>query len=148
TRNTYFRVWSTAAQPAGYPDTIRIVGTPSSPANPLNAEAVVDQGHADVATIGYTAQQDLKRRYPDRVWTSPAIGTHFVLLNTHVPPFNNPLARRAVAYALSDEPAFGKAFIGSPSCTLVPPDWPGQSGGCAGRRNRSKARRLVHRSGT
>jgi peptide/nickel transport system substrate-binding protein len=145
TRNPHFdHVWSTAAQPPGYPDRIRLVVAPSSAA----VKAVQD-GHANVADIGQTDVTGLRVSYPGQVIPGPVTGTNYLALNGQVPPFNNPLARRAVADAFNNDPQLARILGATPSCSQIPPDWPGAPAqNCAGQPNRTLASQLVGKSGT
>jgi YVTN family beta-propeller protein len=145
TRNNYFHVWSTAAQPPGYPDRIRYVSAPNSAA----AVKAVQDGHADIADLGQTDVTALRVSYPGQVSSGPVTGTYDLALNAHVPPFNNPLARRAVAEAFTNDPDLSRILGGTPSCSQIPPDWPGAPAqDCAGLPNRTLATQLVGESGT
>jgi peptide/nickel transport system substrate-binding protein len=144
-RNPFFHRWSSSAQPDGYPDVIRWVPEPS-PAAAL--DDIVD-GRVDVhlrdGTAGAVA---LRTRYPGLLHIPSVAITKFVVLNPAVPPFNNPTARRAVAYALSADPVIARLSHDRAACRLAPRGYPGYSPGCAYRRDLAKARRLVVRSGT
>ena len=157
-RNPYFRQWSYAAQPAGYPSVIRYerVGSQSrrnrrsSPAGP---------------TWRYYRSGDdrsLAVRYPARVYFGLKLGTGYASLNTRLPPFTNIKARQAVNYAIDrariiqlDHAAPGQDTA---ACQMLPPDFPGHQGYCpyttgAGDGawhgpDMAKARRLVRESGT
>ena len=140
-RNPYFQVWSAAAQPDGYPDAIEWISVKSSVDE-------VQAGKADVALLSPDEAARLAPNYPDRLKTDPTFGTHFLVLNSKVPPFNNRLARIAVAYAFTDDAVIARLEGGTPACTLVPPNWPGQQNDCPYPANRAKADALVRRSGT
>jgi peptide/nickel transport system substrate-binding protein len=157
-RNPYFHVWSTAAQPAGYPDRI-VLETGYSAAS---AEAQVADGHADLVWGGVPGAdaQRLSPRYGSRLHNSPGNRTDYLFLNAKAPPFNNPDARRAVAYAL-DRGALATAADGpsQPTCQLIPPSFAGYQpycpftvgGGADGKwtgPDLDTAKNLVRRSGT
>lgn len=130
-RNPYFREWSGAAQPAGYPDRI-VFDTGLS-----QAEAVrhVVDGRADVVWQGVSDDRapGLQAEYPTQLHTVPGIFMNYVYLNTAMPPFDNRDARRAVAYALNrhdlaDDPRVH--VPGRTTCQVLPPDFPGYDPYC------------------
>jgi peptide/nickel transport system substrate-binding protein len=159
-RNRYFRQWSAAAQPAGFPEQI-IVRTNYSPASQV---AAVEHGRTDLAwDPAPTAElTSLRQDFPTQIQKNPLASTHFLWLNVHRPPFDNLLARQAFNYAinrgaLSAQDAEG--LPGRPTCQLLPPDFPGYAQYCpytldpvaSGRwlaPDLSKARALVRQSGT
>ena len=120
TRNPYFREWSPAAQPAGYPDRIvvRVDGTPSADI------AAVLKGQADWTFDQPTASQrtEIQLRSPSLLHTEPAGGTDWIDLNTHAPPFNDLRARQALNFAI-DRNAIVKLYGGPaeaiPTCQII-----------------------------
>ena len=148
-RNPHFpqnHPWSVAAQPAGYVNEIRWVPEPTMKA----AVAATLAGRVDVAYPDISALDMLTVAQRARQLHIPVGSgkTNFVVLNAAVPPFNNPTARRAAAYALTADPGIARIMNDYPACTFVPPHYPGYSPGCAYRRNLAKARQLVIKSGT
>ena len=157
-RNPYFRQWSYAAQPAGYPSAIRYVRM----AGLSRQEAAVIAGRADLALLLFGDDGSLAVRYPARVHVGFRLGTGYASLNTRLPPFTNLKARQAVNYAIDrariiqlDHDAPGEDTA---ACQMLPPDFPGYQGYCpytadAGDGawhgpDMAKARRLVRESGT
>ena len=157
-RNPYFRQWSYAAQPAGYPSVIRY----ERMAGLSRQESAVIAGRADLALLLSGDDQSLAVRYPARVHVGLRLGTGYASLNTRLPPFTNIKARQAVNYAIDrariiqlDHAAPGQATA---TCQMLPPDFPGHQGYCpyttgAGDGawhgpDMAKARRLVRESGT
>jgi YVTN family beta-propeller protein len=130
-RNPYFRQWSYAAQPAGYPSVIHF----DRVAGPARQESAVIGGRADLMTATYSTNgQSLATRYPARVRTSLKLATEFLFLNTRQPPFTSLKARRAVNYAIDrarilqlSHLAPGQAAV---TCQLLPADFPGHHGYC------------------
>jgi YVTN family beta-propeller protein len=130
-RNPYFRQWSYAAQPAGYPSVIRF----DRVAGPARQESAVIAGRADLMTATYSSNgQSLATRYPARVHTSLKLATEFLFLNTRLPPFNSLKARQAVSYAIDrgrilqlSHLAPGQAAV---TCQILPADFPGHQGYC------------------
>jgi peptide/nickel transport system substrate-binding protein len=157
-RNPYFRQWSYAAQPAGYPSVIRYERV----AGLSRREAAVIAGRADLALLLSSDDQSLAVRYPARVHVGLGLQTGYVSLNTRLPPFTNIKARQAVNYAIDrariiqlEDAAPGQVTA---TCQMLPPDFPGHKGYCpytAGAGDgawhgpdMAKALRLVRESGT
>jgi YVTN family beta-propeller protein len=158
-RNPYFRQWSYAAQPAGYPNVIRF----DRVAGPARQESAVIAGRADLMTATYSSNgQSLATRYPARVHTSLKLATEFLFLNTRQPPFTSLKARQAVNYAIDrarilqlSHLAPGQAAV---TCQLLPADFPGHRSYCPyttgtkdgiwHRPDMAKARRLAKDSHT
>ena len=156
-RNPYFRQWSYAAQPAGYPSVIRYELVAGQSAR----ESAVIAGRADLAAVD-NDDQSLAVQYPARVHPGLKLGTNYVFLNTRQPPFTSRKARQAVSYAI-DRAAILQLFHFAPgqaavTCQILPPDFPGHQKYCpytAGAGDGSwhgpdmvKARRLARESGT
>jgi ABC-type transport system substrate-binding protein/DNA-binding SARP family transcriptional activator/streptogramin lyase len=153
-RNPYFRQWSYAAQPAGYPDVIRFVKARSS------ASGIADilAGRADVMLFfgDEATNVHLRARYPKQFHEEPWFQTHYLTLNVHASPFDQVGTRRAVNYAF-DRRKFVKILGGEvaaqPTCQILPPGFPGYIHYCpyAGADfapDVSSARALVAASGT
>jgi len=164
-RNPYFKRWSFAAQPDGYPDVIRWLKVTDDRAA---SKAVID-GRADVAGLTEVEARwrtpglvdELKVRYPAQVHSGLSVGTGFMYLNASVPPFNSLKARRAINYAVDRrkmvELAGGPSVAGE-TCQMLPPNFPSHSWHCPyttgpadGRYHGpdlAKAQELVEASGT
>jgi YVTN family beta-propeller protein len=125
-RNPYFRPWSTAAQPPGYPDRI-IWRLEVSPAAGLSD---VLAGRADVLDSGAPAQQAdlLATRDPTLLHPDPFPATEAIFLNTTRQPFTSLAVRQAVALATdrarlaADE---GPTLTAPVTCQILPPGMPG-----------------------
>jgi peptide/nickel transport system substrate-binding protein len=158
-RNPYFRSWSAAAQPPGYPDRIRVLPT----GGPKAVQAVLD-GKVDVLDLGNDVPQQLQRELhvnnPDLVHDDPFAFTWMLQPNTHLPPFDNVKARQALAYAV-DRGRFLGGFNtgGVPACQVPPSGFPGFGPRCIYTANPDKsgdwhgpdlarAKQLVAESGT
>ena len=123
-RNPYFRLWSRAARPDGFPDEIqfRLAG--------LQGVTAVERGRADVAFLSSTQTEDVKAlaesraRYPSQVHVHPERAIVFLFLNTTHPPFDDVRVRQAVSYAI-DRGAIAASYGGpgfaEPTCQLRPP---------------------------
>ena len=157
-RNPYFRQWSYAAQPAGYPNVIRY----DQVAGPARQESAVIAGRADLTAVYSNNGQSLATRYPARVHTSLKVATEYLFLNTRQPPFTSLKARQAVNYAIDrgrilqlSHLAPGQAAV---TCQLLPADFPGHQSYCPyttgtkdgiwHRPDMAKARRLAKDSHT
>jgi YVTN family beta-propeller protein len=159
-RNPYFRQWSYAAQPAGYPDVIRF----EQIVNPVKQEAAVLAGRADLVDIAENSQpyHPLAIRYPTRLHPGFKDATYYFFLDTRQPPFTNIKARQAFNYAIDRARIIQLLGLGSaeatPTCQIVPADFTGHQSYCPytpGAQNgdwhgpdMAKARRLAKESGT
>jgi peptide/nickel transport system substrate-binding protein len=159
-RNPYFRQWSYAAQPAGYPNVIRF----EQMTDPGKQQAAVIAGRADLVDIAENGQpyHPLAVRYPTRLHPGIKTATNFVFLNTRQPPFTNIKARQAVNYAIDRDRIIQLLNSGpsedAPTCQILPADFPGHQSYCpytTGPQNgvwhgpdMAKARRLAKESGT
>ena len=165
TRNPFFRQWSYAAQPAGYPDTIRWHEVPNLSAGVADVIA----GRADAVAIGNDAPArelhviaDLARQYPAQLHPTLWFQTSFAVLNTAVAPFSDVRVRRAVNYAVDRRQLvdiLGGPSLASATCQFLPPNFPGYQPYCPYTTNPSPdgsyhgpnlaaAQRLVAESGT
>jgi ABC-type transport system substrate-binding protein len=157
-RNPYFRQWSYAAQPAGYPSVIQYEPMASQSAR----ESAVIAGRADLMVFLSGLDQSLAVRYPARVYFGLKLGLDYASLNTRQPPFTNIKARQAVSYAI-DRARIPQLVGFAPgqfaaTCQILPADFPGHQGYCpyttgAGDGgwhgpDMGKARQLVRESGT
>ncbi len=163
-RNPYFHQWSADSQPAGNPDTIIFkFGVP------VESEVTeVENGQADwvANTTGLPADRlsELSTSYASQIHVIPATAIYYMALNTQVAPFNNLMARQAINYA-TDRSALVKLFGGpklaTPSCQILPPNFPGYVQYCPYTANPvsdghgpwsgpdlAKAKQLVQQSGT
>ena len=126
-RNPYFRQWSYAAQPAGYPDVIRI----EQIADPRQRQSAVAAGRADVADVSFDGQlyRPLAVRYPTRVHSGLKLTTTYLFLNTRQPPFTSLKARQAVNYAIDRARIIQLLHLDSPgqatpTCQVLPAGYP------------------------
>ena len=128
-RNPYFRQWSYAAQPAGYPSVIRYERLTGQ----SKQESAVIAGRADLVVLDWDDQSPAIR-YPARVHLGLKLATSYVSLNTRRPPFSNIKARQAVNYAI-DRARFSQLFRfapgqAAPTCQMLPADFPGHHSYC------------------
>jgi ABC-type transport system substrate-binding protein/DNA-binding SARP family transcriptional activator len=159
-RNRRFREWNAAAQPAGYPDRIRV----RLDLSPAQGAAAVARGEADFmpnlgrnpASTGYFSQ------HRSQVRVNPVMITGFVFLNVRTPPFTDVRVRRAVNLALDRGlvvSRYGGPVAAQPTCQILPPGLAGYRRYCPYTRSPTaagtwdapdlaQARRLVAASGT
>jgi YVTN family beta-propeller protein len=159
-RNPYFRQWSFAAQPAGYPNVIRF----EQMADPGRQQSAVAAGRADLVDITWNHQpySPLAVQYPTRVHPGVRVFTTGLFLNTRQPPFTNLKARQAVNYAIDRGRVMQILRHGpgqaAPTCQIWPVDFPSYQRYCpytAGAKDGfwhgpdlTKAVRLAKESGT
>jgi peptide/nickel transport system substrate-binding protein len=157
-RNPYFKEWSRAAQPDGYPDEITM-------SFGLTAEAqvtAVENGQADWMFDFPPADRlsEIGTKYADQVNLNQLTAFWYLPMNVNIPPFNNLKARQAVNYAIDRNAAikiFGGPKLATPSCQVLPPGFPGYKPYCPYTKNPgtrwsapdlARAKRLVQESGT
>jgi YVTN family beta-propeller protein len=127
-RNPEFNEWYAPAQPDGYPDRIEV--TLGLSADEQVTE--VEQGRADwaVDSNDFTQEmvENLVTQYAGQVHPYPELTTIWLALNTSIPPFNDPRARRAVNYALDRSEVadlYGGSQRATVTCQFLPPNLPG-----------------------
>jgi YVTN family beta-propeller protein len=129
-RNPYFRQWSYAAQPAGYPSVIRYEQVKDQSAQ----VSTVIAGRGDLADLESPDLRSLPVQYPARVHFGLKLGTEYAFLNTRLPPFTSIKARQAVNYAI-DRARILQFFHyvsgqAAAACQMLPADFPGHQGYC------------------
>ena len=130
-RNPRFEEWSNDAQPDGYPDAID--WTASSLADP---SSLVESGTADVVLYGsFSAARldQLRTRVPAQLHVGPSQETWFEMMNTRIPPFNDPRVRQAVDYAADRQAlvdAWGGPLAARVTCQVIPPEYTGYEPYC------------------
>ena len=67
----------------------------------------------------------IKAEYGDRYAEQTTVSTYYFFLNVKAPPFDDPLVRQAVNYAI-DKPALARLYAGEmqPGCSFLPPGMP------------------------
>ncbi len=161
-RNPFFKQWSAAAQPEGYPNKIiEKYGLPIS-----EEVTQVENGQADEVFDGDVIPSDRLSelngaQFKDQVHVNPLTADWYMALNTKRPPFNNLKARQAINFA-ADRAAYvkigGGPSLAVPTCQILPPNFPGYAPYCpytAGSDHTkwtapdiAKAKQLVQQSGT
>jgi len=130
-RNPRFRAWSTAAQPAGYPDRIAWqidVGDRASLAKVLD-------GRADYAVAGGlpTGIATITERHAAQVQNEPLPSLYYLFLNTRVAPFDNANVRGALNLAIDRRRIVelaGGPLVARPTCQIIPPSFAGYRPSC------------------
>lgn len=157
-RNPRFREWSSAAQPAGFPDEIVVSLVPNS----AQRARLVAQGKADWTSTGPGESLPVPLAYRSQLHAQPLPATIYLTLDATRPPFDDVRVRRAVNYALDRNKVVrlvGGPDAARPTCQVLPPNFPGYRGYCPYTLDPSagsgwtapdvaKARRLVAASGT
>ena len=123
-RNPYFREWSHAARPDGYPDRIVFRGN-------VNWEAgvtAVERGTADYMFDGVPPDRmaEVQTRFAGRLYINPSSSITALILNTRTAPFTDARVRRAINYAV--DRAEVAALLGGdsqPACQILPVGLPG-----------------------
>jgi peptide/nickel transport system substrate-binding protein len=157
-RNPDFKVWSAAAQPQGYPNEIDMTF-----GNTVESEVTaVENGQADWVfdALPTDRLQQLSTTYASQLHVNTLTADWYLPMNTNLAPFNNLKARQALNYAIDKNAAvslFGGKLLATPTCTILPPAFPGFVQSCLYNKNASstyagadlaKAKALVTASGT
>jgi peptide/nickel transport system substrate-binding protein len=133
-RNKYFHVWSSDAQPAGYPDKI-IEKYGQTISDEVTA---VENGQADEVFDGDVIPADRLSelngaQYSKQVHVNALTADWYWALNTKTAPFNNLKARQAINFA-ADRNAYvkigGGPSLAVPTCQILPPNFPGYKPYC------------------
>jgi peptide/nickel transport system substrate-binding protein len=157
-RNPYFREWSHAAQPDGFPNQIvwRLGATGEA------AVTAVERGSADYTLDPPPPDRipELLTRFASQLEVNPTDETILMGLNTKKRPFTDPRVRQALSYAINRSEL--SQLLGQdshPICQMLPPFIPGHRPYCPYTLNPSKsgvwhapnlgkARSLIAASGT
>lgn len=130
-RNEHFRQWSAEAQPNGNVD--RIEWTFGGTAEE-RVDAVAN-GEADylVEAPPPSLIEDLRVRFAGQVYEHPRPETHYLSLNTALPPFDSEDVRRALNLAVDRQRIVefhGGSAAASLTCQVLPPNFPGYEPNC------------------
>ncbi len=157
-RNSHFKVWSAAAQPQGYPNEID-----ETFGMTVESEVTaVENNQADWVfdTLPADRLQQISTKYASQLHVNPLTADWYVPMNVNIAPFNNLKARQAVNYAIDKNAVvklYGGTQLATPTCTILPPGFPGYTSSCAYNSkssatyagpNLAKAKALVKASGT
>ena len=157
-RNPYFRQWSADAQPDGYPDRIEFRYGLQTEAEISAVENGTLDWIADPPPLDRLAE--LGSGHPGLVHIHPMLGYYYLMMNTHLAPFDDVRARQAMAMAINRRVLvnlYGGPALGTPLCHLLPDGMPGSAPTCPftktpGRDwtapDLARARALVTASGT
>lgn len=157
-RNKYFKVWSAAAQPQGYPDTIEETFGQTVESEVTSVEN--NQANWIYDPLPTDRLQQISTKYASQLHVNPLTADWYVPMNVNLAPFNNVKARQALNYAINKNDVvnlYGGAKLGQPTCTVLPPGFPGYKAFCAYNSttsstyagpNLTKAKALVKASGT
>ena len=128
-RNPHFREWSSAAQPAGYPDEIVMRALASSE----QRARLVAKNEADHTSTAFTRPFAVAPVDRPRLHVQPLLGTFYLALDTTRPPFDDVRARRALNFAV-DRGRIIQLGRGpgsaEPTCQVLPPNFPGYKQYC------------------
>ncbi len=157
-RNPYFKVWSSAAQPQGYPNEIdETFGQTVE-----NEVTAVENGQADWVFDPLPADrlQEVSTKYAKQINVHTLTANWYLPMNMNIAPFNNLKARQAVEYAVDKNAAVtldGGTQLATPTCTILPANFPGHVNNCVYNKGTgatyagpdlAKAKALVKASGT
>jgi peptide/nickel transport system substrate-binding protein len=157
-RNPYFKQWSKAAQPDGYPDQI-------TQSFGLTVEAqitAIENGQADWTLEAPPADRlnEMGTKYPSQTHVETLTAFWYAPMNTNLAPFDNVKVRQAVNFAIDRNALvkiFGGTKLAAPSCQVLPPGFPGHVDYCPYTKSPGakwsapdvvKAKQLVKASGT
>lgn len=157
-RNPHFKEWSVDAQPDGYADEIVYQFGMTEEAT-INA---VQNGQVDWMFDTPPADRlpELGSKYAKQMHIDPLAAFWYLPMNTNLAPFNNIKVRQALNYALDRDALvglFGGEALASPTCQILPPDFPGYAPQCLYTKNpgeswsepdMDKAKALIKESGT
>jgi len=157
-RNPYFKVWSKAAQPAGYPDEIDYDFGLTEEA----AVTAIQNGQADWMFDPPPPDRlaELGTKYASQVSLHPLTAMWYAPMNTNLAPFNDVRVRRAVNFAIDRNAIvklFGGVNLAQPACQILPPGFPSYVPYCPYTANpgakwtapdMAKAKALIAESGT
>lgn len=130
-RNPRFQAWSGEAQPDGYVDEIDY----DFGLDDEEEVTAVENGQADWCFDQPPLDRlaELGTRYASRVHLHTLFAMWYLAMNTRLAPFDHPLVRQAVNYALDRAAAanlFGGPRLATPACRILPPGLAGHRDDC------------------
>ena len=125
-RNPYFKEWSAAAEPQGYPDEI----TQTFGLTVEDEVTAVENGQADWVYDPLPADRlgEIGTKYQSQAHVNTLTAMFYAPMNVNIAPFNNLKAREAVNWAVDRSAMvkiYGGSNLASPACTFLPPGFPG-----------------------
>ena len=157
-RNPKFKQWSQDAQPNGYPDSIvmKIGGSGE------DSVTQIEQHQADWMYDNPPADRlgEIAGKYPNQIHIDATPVQYYMAMNTRVAPFDNVDVRHALNFATDRKSVislFGGTKLATPTCQILPPNFPGSQPYCPYTVNpgaswtapdMAKAQQLVDASGT
>jgi peptide/nickel transport system substrate-binding protein len=159
-RNARFRAWSSAAQPAGFPERI-VLELGLDPAHQAGAVAA-DTADVAVESPPSSMLERLSRRVPLQLHANPLPEIGAMFLNTRTEPFDRAAVRQALGLAVDRSVVvhlWGGPRLAKVTCQILPQSFPGYRPFCpsTARPNAAgvwhapdltRARRLIAGSGT
>ena len=157
-RNPYFHQWSADAQPAAYADRIEIRYGLQTESEVSAIERGTLDWMSDPPPLDRLAE--IGGQYPGLAHIHPMLAYYYLMMNTHLPPFDDVRARQAVALAVNRRVLvnlYGGPALGTPLCHLLPEGLPGSQPYCPFTKDPgavwrapdlARARALVAASGT
>jgi peptide/nickel transport system substrate-binding protein len=157
-RNPYFHVWSEEAQPDGFADAIEVRYGLSAEAAVTTIENGSEDWMFDPPPLDRLAE--IGGSYTTLAHIHPMLAYYYLMMNTHLKPFDDVRARQAVALAVNRRllvNLYGGPALGTPICHLLPAGLPGSVPYCPFTKDPgadwsapdlARARALVQASGT
>jgi peptide/nickel transport system substrate-binding protein len=157
-RNPFFHEWSAEAQPDGYVDRIEMRYGLQAEAEVSAIENGALDWMADPPPLDRLAE--IGGQHAGLAHIHPMLGYYYLMMNTHLPPFDDVRVRRAMAMAINRRVLvnlYGGPALGTPLCHLLPEGLAGSLPYCPFTRgpgpawsapDLERARALVRESGT
>jgi YVTN family beta-propeller protein len=128
-RNPYFKQWSFAARPDGYPDVIQWKKVDDS----TQQSSDLLSGRADVMDFLLSGVppgliDTVSRQHPTRLHSDFGLAQIYMWLDTRTAPFNDVRVRQALNDAIDRRKVpsmFGGDAAAEATCQFLPPDFPG-----------------------
>ena len=138
-RNPHFKQWSEEAQPQGYVDEIHYDYGLDDEA----AVTAIENGQADFMFNDLPADRlgEVGSKFASQVHISPQLAIFYVAMNVNLAPFDNPKVRQAVNFAIDRRAIVnlhGGPRLGSATCQILPPNFPGYEPYCPWTKNPGK----------
>ncbi len=130
-RNPYFHAWSEEAQPDGHADRIEIRYGLQTESEVSAVENGALDWMSDPPPLDRLAE--IGGHYARLAHIHPMLAYYYVMMNTHLPPFDDARARQAVAMAVNRRVLvnlYGGPALGTPLCHLLPEGLPGSQPYC------------------